>query len=279
MEDQAAQKSEEAANEGEGEEDGGDVEWVLLGSPWLEGFVAVRGDLLPASSSSSTTTATTVPAAAAEEEATNAGTRRGKKGGAAPAAAPPPSSNATLAPPTKTSWRRVWCVLQDSAFAFFEHERAATTDSSQPLAVVEWLHLRSLQLLTPPGTSAGPQGSSSSKAAGPAAAAGIPFGGYRFEMALSDGRSMVIRVDNPTLSVLWVREILRLASWRAVHLLQLELSSEWHRVVSGEEAEAEAEILGRRTEPPLCSSPPRGGAYRAAACTRVCVFCAIGSRV
>ena len=68
---------------------------------------------------------------------------------------------------------------------------------------------------------------------------------------------MVIRVDNPTLSVLWVREILRLASWRAVHLLQLELSSEWHRVVSGEEAEAEAEILGRRTEPPLCSSPPR----------------------
>ena len=37
-----------------------------------------------------------------------------------------------------------------SAFAFFEHERAASAFNASPLAVIEWLHVQSLQLHTSP---------------------------------------------------------------------------------------------------------------------------------
>jgi len=54
--------------------------------------------------------------------------------------------------------------------------------------------------------------------------------GSTFQVLLSGERSLSIRVDTPTQRALWVKEILRLASWRAVHLLQLELASEWQPV-------------------------------------------------
>ena len=175
------------SEEGEGEEMDA---WILLGSPWLEGFVAVRGDLLAASDVEGSPEA--APAAAA-------------------AAAP---------------WRRVWCVLQDSAFAFFEHERAASAFNAEPIAVIEWLHVRSLRLLI---------GAAAANAAAPVASPPPSPGtaaadGHCFEVQLADGRILDIRADTPTQRALWAREILRLASWRAVHALQRELATEWHDV-------------------------------------------------
>ena len=35
-------------------------------------------------------------------------------------------------------WRRVWCVLQDSALSFFEHERAAVDGLTAPVETFEW---------------------------------------------------------------------------------------------------------------------------------------------
>lgn len=137
----------------------------------------------------------------------------------ASSAATSPAAAAVASPPTQSEgpWRRVWCVLQDSALAFFEHERAAANITAEPIATYEWLHFRSLRLA--PSTSAArssPSGSS--------------FASADFELTLSDGRHLSLRTDSPTQRALWVRELLRLASWRAVHLLQLELTSDWHSV-------------------------------------------------
>ena len=211
-----ADSSEDAAEaEEQGEEEEDDA-WILLGAPWLEGFVAVRGDF----------------SLLAPPEDTQAGTTEA----ATPQAAEPETPAAS-----KASWRRVYCVLQDSAFAFFEHERAASAFNAAPLAVVEWLHMRSVTLLT--NTSS----STSTLASSPTAAAD----GHAFEITLADGMKLVIRADTPTQRALWVREILRLASWRAVHMLQLEISSEWHSVMVNNAESPEAPT------PPLCSSPPR----------------------
>ena len=81
----------------------------------------------------------------------------------ASSAATSPAAAAVASPPTQSEgpWRRVWCVLQDSALAFFEHERAAANITAEPIATYEWLHFRSLRLA--PSTSAArssPSGSS-----------------------------------------------------------------------------------------------------------------------
>jgi len=58
--------------------------------------------------------------------------------------------------------------------------------------------------------------------------------GVCFEIDLGGGRAIAVRVETASQRALWVRELLRLASWRAVHLLQLELaaqtSAEWQPV-------------------------------------------------
>uniref|UniRef100_A0A7S2CGS0 PH domain-containing protein n=1 Tax=Haptolina brevifila TaxID=156173 RepID=A0A7S2CGS0_9EUKA len=227
---------------GDGEDDtpeSANETWILLGAPWLEGHVALR-----------------------------------------PLCHPNADVNASAPMP----WRRVWCVLQDSAFAFFEHERAAADDQATPLDAIEWLHIRSITLddetPRPPHTAIAPASASSAVAAAPAAAsastaatASTPFtfassplpatasasassSGSTFQMRLSDGRSLSVRVDTPTQRALWVREILRLASWRAIHVLQLELASEWQHVRVMPHSTISHERQPNEWEPPTCSSPP-----------------------
>ena len=90
-------------------------------------------------------------------------------------------------------WRRVWCVLQDSAISFFGHERAALDGIAEPIETFEWLHLRAISLRqiapnTAPGTAAREHGCS-------------------FEIQLSAGRSIAMRVETPAQRALWVRII------------------------------------------------------------------------
>ena len=132
--------------------------------------------------------------------------------------------------------------------AFFEHERAASAFDGAPLAVLEWETLRALHLgmrdeRTRHPSRAAPAASSASSAAARHAC-------FCFELELTGGRLLTIRTDSPTQRALWAREILRVATWRAVHALQLDLASEWHDVM--------VTALGRaELAPPLCSSPPR----------------------
>ena len=71
--------------------------------------------------------------------------------------------------------------------------------------MVEWLHVRALQLHdSPPASTASPPASSAAAAAD---------SGHCFEVQLADGRVLVIRADTPTQRALWAREILRLASY------------------------------------------------------------------
>jgi len=246
-----------ASGEGTAEVEPDEVDaWILLGSPWLEGFVAVRGDLLAPST--------------AERPSTSPHDAPRTAGAPPPSAASPhapapsaSSSAASTSAGTRTSpapWRRVWCVLQDSAFAFFEHERAASDATSSPLAVVEWLDMRSLRLLasadsassTPSATPSAAHAQTGGNGNGDSAARGASArDGHCFEVRLSDGRSLEMRADTTTQRALWVREVLRLASWRAVHALQIELAQEWHAVLTNAYATVDA------PPPPLCSSPPR----------------------
>lgn len=196
-------------------------EWILLGSPWLEGFVAVRGDF---------PTADPAPDNASSASAPNSST-------------PADSAchdGAPGSPGSPASWRRVWCVLQDSALAFYEHERAASAFNTTPLCVVEWLHVQNVQLHTPPPSRTGRTATSTQAAEH-----------LSFEITLDDGRTLVMRADTPTQRAMWVREILRLTSWRAVHLLQLEyLGTEWQQVLMEDDESVSV------PPPPLCSSPP-----------------------
>jgi len=238
---------------GEADEAGNET-WILLGAPWLEGHIALRP---------------------VDQHGSLDGTFSG-------AATPPPH------PPP---WRRVWCVLQDSAFAFFEHERAAADDQATPIDAIEWLHIRSITLdnqashmthcppaihrhhhaSVPPTagsanscSNAGPSSTATSActftpsavasatSAASVAVAGSP--GSTFQVRLVDGRCLSIRVDTPTQRALWVKEMLRLASWRAIHVLQLELASEWQHVrVVPHNHRPERHPAW---EPPTCSSPP-----------------------
>ena len=212
--------------------------WILLGAPWLEGFVAVRGPLCPTSTNTSTNSSANSSARSAS------------------------AASSSLGP-----WRRVWCVLQDSAIAFFEHEQvsvspshflpscsllpppatslapaipfrfllttshcsfspqrqAAANITAQPIATCEWLDLRTLRLCADPA---------------PPSSSAFASAGHAFELTLADGRRLLLRADTATQRALWARELLRLASWRAVHLLQLELTSHWHAVEVDDTASA-----------------------------------------
>ena len=203
--------------EGGGEEEEADDTWILLGAPWLEGYVAMQQQ---------------PPEQAAE--------------GAAPTAGGP--------------WRRVWCVLQDSAFAFFEHERAAATDGATPIQAVEWLHIRAITLAVEPA----PPAAAPSTAAAPSVASGCIF-----TLQLSTGPPLRMRLESAHLRAIWVKELLRLAAWRAVHALQIARASDWQAVrveeaavggSGGHGAPPASPKLGRAhavPEAPLCSSPPQ----------------------
>lgn len=81
----------------EREQEGEDV-WLLLGLPWREGFVAMLvNDEMPTSL----------------EEGAPASIRGGEK------------ASAEHIGERRHTWKRVWCVVQDSALALFDHKCAA----------------------------------------------------------------------------------------------------------------------------------------------------------
>ena len=67
--------------------------------------------------------------------------------------------------------------------------------TASPICVFEWLQLSGLSI---------------------DALSSDPESGYCFDVRLSDGRALQMRADTLTQRALWVREMLRLASWRAV---------------------------------------------------------------
>ena len=123
-------------------------------------------------------------------------------------------------------WRRVWCVLQDSAISFFGHERAALDGVAEPIETIEWLHIRAITLRpivpntapvpapnttpnTAPGTAACEHGCTFVRQLGGASAhhgavtgAGL---GAVFELQLGAGRSIAMRVETAAHRALWVR--------------------------------------------------------------------------
>ena len=127
-------------------------------------------------------------------------------------------------------WRRVWCVLQDSAISFFGHERAALDGVAEPIETIEWLHIRAITLrpiapstaprpapntppTTAPGTAAREHGRTFEIQLGGAsahhdAALGAGMGavlGAVFELQLGAGRSIAMRVETAAQRALWVR--------------------------------------------------------------------------
>ncbi len=100
-------------------------------------------------------------------------------------------------------WRRVWCVLQDSAISFFGHERAALDGVVEPIETIEWLHLRAITLrLIAPNTAPKPALNTAPDAA-PGTAAREH--GCTFEIQLGAGRSIAMRVETAAQRALWVR--------------------------------------------------------------------------
>ena len=133
-------------------------------------------------------------------------------------------------------WRRVWCVLQDSAISFFGHERAALDGVAEPIETIEWLHIRSITLrpiapntapipapnttpITAPGTTPGTAPVTAAREhgctfvrqlGGASAHHGAFMGavlGAVFELQLGAGRSIAMRVETAAQRALWVRII------------------------------------------------------------------------
>ena len=94
-------------------------------------------------------------------------------------------------------WRRVWCVLQDSAISFFGHERAALDGVVEPIETIEWLHLRAITLRPiAPNTAPNPAPDTAAREHG-----------CTFEIQLGAGRSIAMRVETAAQRALWVRII------------------------------------------------------------------------
>ena len=103
-------------------------------------------------------------------------------------------------------WRRVWCVLQDSAISFFGHERAALDGIAEPIETFEWLHLRAISLRQIAPNTAPVTVSDTAPGAAPNTAPGTAARehGCSFEIQLSAGRSIAMRVETPAQRALWV---------------------------------------------------------------------------
>ena len=106
-------------------------------------------------------------------------------------------------------WRRVWCVLQDSAISFFGHERAALDGIAEPIETFEWLHLRAISLRQIAPNTAPVTAPDTASGAAPNTAPGTAARehGCSFEIQLSAGRSIAMRVETPAQRALWVRII------------------------------------------------------------------------
>jgi hypothetical protein len=100
-------------------------------------------------------------------------------------------------------WRRVWCVLQDSAISFFGHERAALDGVVEPIETIEWLHLHAITLRPiAPNTAPKP---ALNTAPGDALNTAAREHGCTFEIQLGAGRSIAMRVETAAQRALWVR--------------------------------------------------------------------------
>lgn len=102
-------------------------------------------------------------------------------------------------------WKRTWCVMQDTALAMFEHKRAAEdgTCASAPLVELEASEIVGLQLGSSP---------------------------CDFSVRLTGKRLLCLRADTRNASSEWMCHFMRLASRRAVRLLQSNASPEWEAV-------------------------------------------------
>ncbi|KAL1511765.1 hypothetical protein AB1Y20_005051 [Prymnesium parvum] len=154
----------------EGDAEGEDV-WLLLGLPWREGFLAllVDGDDAPP------------PHAAA---------------------AAPPHDGARAAAARRT-WQRVWCVVQDSAVALFDHKYAAECPSRAPVAEIDWRAISAIGLE--------PR--------------------HIFTLSFADGSApLILRAQDVESCEEWVSCLTRLVCWRAIRVIQRECAPEWEDV-------------------------------------------------
>jgi len=189
---------------GEGSDGEGDV-WLLLGVPWMEGFLAMEIDgdqprsdapLSPMPDAASADAAGTEPASPSAARAAASPT---------PLTADSPSAAVEMEQqtPHHRSWKRVWCVVQDAAIALYDHiETTAELPAREPIAEIETseiigLSLRSRQV---------------------------------FQIETRRGQKLALRTQHDDECADWVEGLLRLVSWRVVHAVQRECGPEWEAV-------------------------------------------------
>ena len=100
-------------------------------------------------------------------------------------------------------WRRKWCVLQEHLLAIFDHQPAmVAAPPAESLHVVPWTELVGVSLLPPAG----------------------------FDLRMRDGRVISLRANSSELCMQWVTAVLQLAAMRSVRRLERETSPEWELV-------------------------------------------------
>jgi len=96
----------------------------------------------------------------------------------------------------------VWCVVQDSAVALFEHECAAECPTRPPVVEIDWAQIVQIGL----------------------APANV------FTLRLRGGRQISLRAEDIESCVEWVSCLMRLVAWRSVRAIQKETAPEWEDV-------------------------------------------------